>query len=281
MRPIPVRNPFPGAACWLIPETDSTMDEARALAEAGRPEGTVIAADRQTAGRGRFRDRSWVTEPGRDLAFTVILPGSACGQAGLPLRAGLALFRAVADLPYAEKPAAGREEAGGPPELAIKWPNDLLIRGRKVAGILCEASGGRCYLGVGVNCGKPSDAGFRTEASGLAEEFGAPVDRFRLLERFLERFAETLDEEDWPAEVSRRLWLLGGRARFRTGLSDPGAPGARTVEGVVLGVGASGELVLETADGPASFVSGELSADRDGAAERLFVPGIDGGRDSR
>ena len=214
------------------------MDEARVLAEAGLPEGTVIAADRQTAGRGRFRDRSWITGPGRDLAFTVILPRSACGQAGLPLRAGLALYRAVEDYSY---------EAGAtpPPELAVKWPNDLLIRGRKAAGILCESSGGRCYLGVGVNCGKPSGTGFRTEAAGLEEEIRAPVDRFRLLEGFLDRLVEALAKEGWAAEVSRRLWLLGVRARFRTGLSDPGAPGTRTVEGVVRGVGASGELILE------------------------------------
>jgi len=252
MLPIPVRNPFPGAACWLLPETDSTMDEARRLAEAGWPEGTVIAADRQTAGWGRFRDRAWVTEPGRDLAFTVLLPAASCGAEGLPLRAGLALHRAVQD--YAGLPGV-RE----PRELSIKWPNDLLAEGRKVAGILCEASGGRRYLGVGVNCGRPRGSGFRTEASGLAEELGGPVDRFRLLELFLARLAEALTEEGWPAEVSRRLWLLGRRARFRTGLSDPGAPGARTLEGRVSGVGPGGELILQTACGAVSLSSGELA----------------------
>lgn len=261
MVPIPVRNPFPGAACWLIPETDSTMDEARRLAEAGRPEGTVLAADRQTAGRGRFRDRAWVSEPGRDLAFTLILPAAACGLPGLPLRAGLALVRAVADL--AE--GAGAVPA---PELAVKWPNDLLIRGRKAAGILCESSGGRCCLGVGVNCGKPPGSGFRIEATGLAEELGTPVDRFRILELFLARLAETLAEEGWREEVSRRLWLLDRPARFRTGLADPGSPGARTLEGIVRGVGPAGELLLETAEGIRALVSGELSRPEtgDGAA---------------
>jgi BirA family biotin operon repressor/biotin-[acetyl-CoA-carboxylase] ligase len=252
MLPIPVRNPFPGAACWLVPETDSTMDEARRLTEAGRPEGTVIAADRQTAGRGRFRDRAWVSEPGRDLAFTVILPAASCGLPGLPLRAGLALHRAVAELAR----AAGTVPA---PDLAVKWPNDLLVRGRKAAGILCESSGGRCRLGVGVNCGRPSGEGFRTEATGLAEEFGEPVGRFLVLELFLARLAETLAEEGWREEVSRRLWLLDRPARFRTGLSDAGAPGSRTLEGIVRGVGPAGELLLETAEGLLALASGELS----------------------
>lgn len=254
MVPIPVRNPFPGAACWLIPETDSTMDEARRLVEAGRPEGTVIAADRQTAGRGRFRDRAWVSEPGRDLAFSLMLPSAACGLPGLPLRAGLALHRAVAQLAK----EAGTSPA---PELAVKWPNDLLVQGRKAAGILCESSGGRCCLGMGVNCGTPSGRGFRTEATGLAEELKAPVDRFRVLELILERLAEALAEEGWREEVSRRLWLLDRPARFRTGLADPGAPGTRILEGIVRGVGPSGELILETAEGIRALASGELSRD--------------------
>lgn len=270
MQPIPIRNPFPGAACWLLPETDSTMDEARRLASAGWPEGTVIAADRQTEGRGRFRDRSWVSEPGRDLTFTLILPGPARGTAGLPLRAGLALHRAVGDL-------AGRMGAGIPPGLEIKWPNDLLVRGRKAAGLLCEASDRGCFLGVGVNCGRPADTGFRTAASGLSEELGAPVDRFLLLELFLGRLAEALDEEDWPGEVARRLWLRGRPARFRTGLAEPGGPGSVVLDGVVSGIGPAGELILETPDGPVGLVSGEVSLRPEGHTPQ----GIDGGRDSR
>ena len=250
MQPIPIRNPNPGAGCWLVPVTDSTMDEARRLASAGYPDGTVVAADRQTAGRGRFRDRAWVSEPGRDLTFTVILPADA--SPGLPLRAGLALHRAVEDY-------AARAEARAPRELTIKWPNDLLLDGRKVSGMLCEAAGGRCYLGVGVNCGKPAGSGFRTETSGLAEELGIPVERFRLLELFLVRLAEALEERDWPVEVTRRLWLRDRRARFRTGLSEPGSPGSLALEGVVRSVGVGGELILDTDEGPRSLVSGELS----------------------
>jgi len=252
MERIPIHNPFPGAECFLVPVTDSTMDEGRRLSAAGFPVGTVVAADRQTSGRGRFRERSWISEPGRDLTFTVILPLRAALLPGLPLRAGLALLRAAEA--YAGR--LGRVPREG---LSIKWPNDLLANGRKLAGILCESSAERCYVGIGVNCGKPAAAGFRTEASGLAEEIGAEVERFRLLELFLERLASALEERDWQAEAAKRLWLRGERVLFRTGLSDPGAPGTRTVEGTLHSIGASGELILKTAGGLEAFVSGELA----------------------
>ncbi|HSV56359.1 MAG TPA: biotin--[acetyl-CoA-carboxylase] ligase [Magnetospirillaceae bacterium] len=247
---IPIRNPFPGASCYLVAVTDSTMDEARRLAASGLPAGTVVAADRQTAGRGRLRGRSWHSEPGRDLTFTVILPACASRAAGLPLRAGLALYRAVSD--YAA--VLGAPE---PLPLSIKWPNDLLYGGRKVAGMLCESSAGLCLLGAGVNCGKPGVPGLRTEATGLVEELGAPVDRFHILELFLARLVEALAERDWAEETTRRLWLLGSRARFRTGTAEPGG---RVLEGFVRSVNSDGLLVLETENGLEALASGELSA---------------------
>jgi len=228
------------------------MDEGRRFSAAGFPPGTVVAADRQTSGRGRFRDRSWTSEPGRDLVFTVILSGQTGRLPGLPLRTGLALHRSVET--YAEQ--LGREIRD---DLFIKWPNDLLAGGRKLAGILCESSAERCYIGIGVNCGKPAGSGFRTEASGLAEELGSAVDRFRLLELFLERLALVLDEDNWQAEATKRLWMRGERVFFRTGLSEPGAPGSRTVEGTLHSIGKSGELLLNTAEGLESFASGELA----------------------
>ena len=229
------------------------MEEARRLAASGYPEGTVVAADRQTAGRGRFRNRTWTSEPGQDLTFTAILPSRYGSLPGLPLRIGLALHRAVEE--YAQGIGCSLRDT-----LAIKWPNDLLAGGRKISGLLCESSAGRYYVGIGVNCGNPGDGSFRTPASGLAEVLGTTPDRFRLLERFLDKLFQLPDEADWRTEVTRRLWLAGSRAKFRTGLSDPGAPGARVIEGIVRSVGDSGELILDTTDGPLALVSGEVSS---------------------
>jgi BirA family transcriptional regulator, biotin operon repressor / biotin---[acetyl-CoA-carboxylase] ligase len=109
----------------------STSDRARELAAAGAPHGTLVTAGTQTAGRGR-QGRSWSTPPGRALAMSLVLRD---GPALLPLRAGLAVAQAIGD--------AAR----------IKWPNDVLVDGRKVAGILAEArpDDGWAVLGIGVN----------------------------------------------------------------------------------------------------------------------------------
>jgi BirA family transcriptional regulator, biotin operon repressor / biotin---[acetyl-CoA-carboxylase] ligase len=112
-------------------ETPSTNDRARALAIAGAPHGALVTAAAQTAGRGR-QGRTWVGPPGRALLLSLLLREY---DPLLPLRAGLA----VADL-------AGQHAR-------VKWPNDVLLGGRKLAGILVEARGqdGWAVLGIGVN----------------------------------------------------------------------------------------------------------------------------------
>jgi BirA family transcriptional regulator, biotin operon repressor / biotin---[acetyl-CoA-carboxylase] ligase len=111
--------------------TDSTNERARALAAAGAPHGTLVTAGEQRAGRGR-QGRTWTAPPGRALLMSLVLRD---WQPLLPLAAAVA----VADV------------AG--PAAAIKWPNDVLLDGRKVAGILVEtrAQDGWAVLGIGVN----------------------------------------------------------------------------------------------------------------------------------
>ncbi len=111
--------------------TDSTNARARELATAGAPHGTLVTAREQTAGRGR-QGRSWSAPPGRALLMSLVVRDQA---ALLPLRAGLA----VADV------------AG--PEARVKWPNDVLVDGRKVAGVLVESRPleGWAVVGIGLN----------------------------------------------------------------------------------------------------------------------------------
>ena len=135
-----------GRTLVTLAEAGSTNDEAwRALA-GGAPDGTVVVADAQTRGRGRA-GRVWHTNPGRGLAFSVLLrPAGEWRDLGLlPLAAGLAVARAL-------------EGLGAAP--ALKWPNDVLLGGRKTAGVLCEArsparapDGPRraAVVGIGVN----------------------------------------------------------------------------------------------------------------------------------
>jgi BirA family transcriptional regulator, biotin operon repressor / biotin---[acetyl-CoA-carboxylase] ligase len=153
---------------------ESTPSTQRML-EPGDLEGTVAVADEQTEGRGRL-GRSWHAPAGTALLFsTLLIP--AVEPARLPelsLVAGGAVAEAIADI------------SGLEPE--IKFPNDVLIAGRKVAGILAESSEGRVVVGIGVNANQddtelPADA--QTEPTSLRLELGRRVDRAELLAAIL------------------------------------------------------------------------------------------------
>src|SRR4051795_12491243 len=141
----------------------STNDRARELAEGGAAHGTLVTAAEQTAGRGR-QGRSWVTPPGTAIAASVVLREF---DDLLPLRAGLA----VADL------------AGD--SALVKWPNDVLLDGRKVAGILVEARAPDwAVVGIGVNVtGVPAEVADiatsleREDVEGALDELLAALDR--------------------------------------------------------------------------------------------------------
>jgi BirA family biotin operon repressor/biotin-[acetyl-CoA-carboxylase] ligase len=139
----------------------STQDVVHALAARGEPAGTCVLAEEQTAGRGRA-GRRWVSPPGRGLWLSVLLrPAAAIAGGVVALRAGLATAAAL------------REAA---PELAtrLKWPNDVILDGRKAGGILCEArwSGeavGWVAVGVGLNVLGPVDRALTDAATALSD----------------------------------------------------------------------------------------------------------------
>ena len=139
--------------------TTSTNDEAKSLSEAGAPEGSLVVADVQVNGRGR-RGRTWFDSPGQSLLFSVLLrpplEPAKCGM--LPLLAAVSVREGLA--------AAGFAEVG------IKWPNDLMVKGRKLGGILCEISTdfdrvNHAVLGIGLNVNVPA-ADFPPEVRALA-----------------------------------------------------------------------------------------------------------------
>jgi BirA family biotin operon repressor/biotin-[acetyl-CoA-carboxylase] ligase len=199
----------------------STNARARELAEGGAPHGTLVTASEQTAGRGR-QGRTWVTPPGTAIAASVILREF---DDLLPLRAGLA----VADL------------AGG--AARVKWPNDVLLDGRKVAGILVEARAPEwAVVGIGVNVVSvpPEVADIATSLERDDVE-GALSELLRALDR---RVAQP--PGDVLAAVRERDALLGQRVRWNGG------------EGVGAGIDASGALLVDTPGGTVSLSSGEV-----------------------
>ncbi|MEQ8767501.1 MAG: biotin--[acetyl-CoA-carboxylase] ligase [Planctomycetota bacterium] len=176
-----------GQALVLLEETDSTNDEVWRRVQAGAPPGLVVVARHQTAGRGR-QGRSWIDRPDRSLLCSIALrpESERYWMAGLPLAAGIAACDAV------------REISGSPVQL--KWPNDLLIEGRKLAGILIEAKslegfGRLVIVGIGMNVGAiegelPAEVGRR--AVSLEAVGGRAVDRSKLLAAILIGFEREL-----------------------------------------------------------------------------------------
>jgi len=221
-------------------ETPSTNDLAWEAADAGAPDGTVVVADAQPRGRGRA-GRSWHTVPGRGLALSVLVrPGCDRRQGGLlPLVAGLALAR-------------GLESLGVVPTL--KWPNDLLVGARKLAGILCEGrrlpdGTDAAVIGVGVNVSHVrSDLPepLRDVATSLSLE-GCRVTREQVAASFLnalEPLWNGLEEGDRGPVLDAWKERAGGWGRPVTVRTPVG-----TLSGIARDLSPDGGLVLRLESG--------------------------------
>jgi BirA family biotin operon repressor/biotin-[acetyl-CoA-carboxylase] ligase len=217
---------------------DSTNEEARRRAHAGDAGRLWIVADEQTAGRGR-RSRAWVSPNGNLHASVLMIdPCLPAIASQLGFVAGVGLARAARDL--------------GAPDTGLKWPNDLMCRGAKCAGILVEGFGLgdrrlACVVGVGVNCAHaPTDVGYAT--SCLTRAGGQAVRPGELLERLVERFQEALDI--WGAGEAfdriRAAWLEHAVGRGERIAIQNGA-GKR--EGVFEGIDVAGRLLMRSEHG--------------------------------
>jgi len=197
----------------------STNERARELAEAGAPHGTAVTAGEQTAGRGR-QGRGWSTPPGSAIALSLVIRDP---DPLLSLRAGLA----VADL-------AG---AGA----RVKWPNDVLLDGRKVAGVLVEGrpQAGWAVLGIGVNAALDLEL-LPEELRGVAGTLGlAPRELPRALDELLRALEARLAEPgDATLAALRERDALAGRPLRWEGGAGTGA-----------GIAPDGALLVRRADG--------------------------------
>jgi BirA family biotin operon repressor/biotin-[acetyl-CoA-carboxylase] ligase len=213
--------------------TASTNDRARELAQGGAPHGTLVTAAQQTAGRGR-QGRTWSAPPGRALLLSVVLRDP---PALLPLAAALAVA----------------EVAG--PGAKIKWPNDVLLDGRKVAGILAEGrpQDGWAVLGVGLNVALRIED-LPPELHDTAGTLGLePADLEPILERLLAALERTLalDEARLLDAYRARDALRGREVRWAAG------------HGRAAGIDGTGSLVVELPEGGRTALSaGEVHLQR-------------------
>ncbi len=230
-----------GRPMHLLGFTSSTNDDAKRASKEGAPHGATWVAEQQSAGRGR-QGRSWVSPHGEGLLFSVLLRVS-CPPARVPplaLAAGLAVRDAVARA----APAA---------DVRIKWPNDVLVDGRKLAGVLVEAitAGSRVQavvVGIGINVHTrvfPDELEGR--ATSVARVATTPPDRAELLADVL----GTLDA-DAHLVVGRGLGLLRRRLEAADGLRGRrvrSEAGGSTDEGIASGIDDDGRLVVTRDDG--------------------------------
>jgi BirA family biotin operon repressor/biotin-[acetyl-CoA-carboxylase] ligase len=213
----------------------STNDHARRLALAGAPHGTVVTAEQQTAGRGR-QGRTWSAPAGRDLTLSALARFTAAEFEPLPLAVAIAVCEAC--------------EAIAPVACRIKWPNDVWIDRRKVAGVLIEARPleGWAVIGIGLNVDTthaelPDE--LHESATSLRMAAGEPIDRDAAADALLERLSAWVARLDDPPRIAavfrERDALHGERIAWTAGDS--------RYQGEARGIDDDGALVVFTEGG--------------------------------
>jgi BirA family biotin operon repressor/biotin-[acetyl-CoA-carboxylase] ligase len=241
-------------AIELLDECASTNTVLLERARQGAAQGSVLVCEVQSAGRGR-RGSEWHSGVGTGLTFSLAwrFHQGAGALSGLSLAVGVAIARAV--------------ESFGFDEVGLKWPNDLLLRGSKLGGILIEMSGDALgpsvvVIGVGLNVRLPQSLSARIDQFATGLEQGNVPSRTILLARALEELGAMLPEfarlgfEPFRGEWMRRHAWKGRRASLRIA-------GREAAAGEAVGVAEDGALLLRTARGVERFHSGELRLDAD------------------
>ncbi len=229
--------------------TGSTMDDARALARAGEPEGAVIIAEEQNMGRGRF-NRVWVSPPGLNLYFTVLLRPRPAQLPYMNMAAALAIFDTAARFARLRP--------------AVKWPNDVRVGGKKLAGILIENEfdGDRLAhslvgIGLNVNLDVSEHPEIADTATSLRSEAGRQFNRSDALRCVLKNldawYARVKSGQSLTEDWAATLETIGKRVQLRWR--------EQTLEGLAESVDEQGNLTLLQPDGDRiTVVAGEVTS---------------------
>jgi BirA family transcriptional regulator, biotin operon repressor / biotin---[acetyl-CoA-carboxylase] ligase len=232
----------------VVPEIGSTNTALVAAAAAGEPEGAVLVAEHQVAGRGRL-DRVWTSPPRAGLTVSFLLrPDVPAARRGwLPLLTGVALAEAVGEVTGVRA--------------SLKWPNDLLaLDGRKLAGILAESSGNAVVVGVGLNVSTTA-AELPDTGTSLSRVTGGTVDRapvllafLRALERRYRRWTAALGD---PVSSGLAHDYLAWSSTVGTEVV-VGLPDGSTLEGTAQAIDWDGRLVVATSNGTVELATGDV-----------------------
>ena len=240
------RSGFPRFSLRRLARTRSTQDVVRRAAIAGAPEGFCCVADEQLAGRGR-QGRAWSAPAGSSLLASLLLRRPPSLAAGVPFAAGIALVDAIGELSGAE--------------VRVKWPNDVLAGGRKLAGILCEvepaaSTSGELAIvvGIGVNLRVPA---FPPGVAGASlHELAPPPEALDLLDAWLDLLAPLLTTLEAGGIAGLRDAWLDRAVGIGSPVRAEGPSGE--VSGVALDLDDDGALVVGTETGPVRVLAGDV-----------------------
>lgn len=230
-----------GFAVEVLPEVDSTNTELMRRARAGRTEPVLLVAERQSAGRGRL-GRGWISAPGDSLTFSLGLPLAPATWAGLSLAVGVAIAEQLHPL------------------VRLKWPNDLWVGDRKLAGILIETASASvpaapryAVVGVGINVRAPGSAGLATPPAAI-DELLPGVDAPGVLARIAGPLVEAV-------LAFETFGFAPFQARFdaRDALRDRAVVLSDGTAGTAHGTSETGGLLVHTAGGMTTVTSAEVS----------------------
>ena len=237
-----LRTRYMGKRLKFFESVSSTNTSSFNEAIRGAAHGTVVLADVQTSGRGR-KGRVWHSPPGKNLYFSILLTElpERSGISWVPLVTGLALAETLED--------ASRLS------LSLKWPNDIVIKNKKIAGILCESKqigqqDHMCVVGVGINVNSHYNdfpAGFSEIGTSLSIECQSSFHRSAILRTFLEKFEsyyETLlqsGSHSIKRLYANRCATIGRQIRLELMTGE-------AVQGFAVGIGDEGELLMAVPD---------------------------------
>ncbi|NJD26002.1 MAG: biotin--[acetyl-CoA-carboxylase] ligase [Betaproteobacteria bacterium] len=231
---------------------DSTSSELMRRSARNVPSGSVVVADRQSAGRGR-RGRSWLSDPDAGLTFSLLwkFAGPPARLAGLSLAVGVALALALEDL--------------GVAGVRLKWPNDVLLGEAKLAGVLVELASDRqgvqAVIGIGLNLRAPVAAGLDRPAAGLEAVLLPVPDRHDVLAALLVRLAGVFDAFAVDGFAGQKsAWMA--RHAWQDQPVSVAAEGESPRAGTCRGVDDDGALLLDTASGWVRIYAGDVSLRR-------------------
>jgi len=235
-----INNPFNNAPVYYTEKTLSTMILAK---ESDFPvsAGAVFMAGMQSGGRGRIPGRKWEAVKDKNLLFTLILSKAELGPNPLPIVIGLGIAK------YLEKNHQLKP--------SIKWPNDIYVHGRKIAGIIIESRNGLFNIGIGINVNQTDfPSSISGTATSLTREKEENFDLFSELELLLHELKSVLGNNEWQYEIKSRLYNMGNKVSVSSGI--PGKE--KILTGIIEGIGPEGQLLLKSNGNLVEIYSGEV-----------------------